>query len=192
MIYCMYDLHLLYRFRYLSKPRYVGYRCIQTPELQSPIHSYGRNILSKSLVLSRLSRTFVAAGESTVPNSFVRLRWLMFWAPNRNTLTIVRPLTFTGYFFLEVFYVKMYRRTLDVSAIFRQETVHGVERVSYYSITEAKHEPPHNIKNRRNKNCYRKQCCGSGLFLTGSDFRKRPDLDLNKFSSDNFFGGNML
>jgi hypothetical protein len=32
--------------------------------------------------------------------------------------------------------------------------------------------------------CY--QCCGSGRFLTGSDFRKRPDPDpdLNKFSNN--------
>jgi hypothetical protein len=35
-----------------------------------------------------------------------------------------------------------------------------------------------------------RQCCGSGRFLTGSDFRKRsdpdPDPDPNKFSA-NFF-----
>jgi hypothetical protein len=52
----------------------------QMPEIQSPIHSYGWYIWSKSLVLSRLSCTCVGERESTVPNSLVRLRWLKFWA----------------------------------------------------------------------------------------------------------------
>jgi hypothetical protein len=60
----------LHRSSYRPGRSFTNYGAL-TPELKSPIYIYGRYCWSKSLVLSRLSRTCVGEGESTIPNSFV-------------------------------------------------------------------------------------------------------------------------